>query len=91
MGNFDVSEITYFCVILCFRTTGTFFKKNIFLLFLTCQITLFFFHPGGGEHMRKNHKYAYILLMVDLRHTVIIDDYYDIIYGLPFGVVNFDL
>ena len=51
--NFDVSEITYFCVILCFRTTGTFFKKIILLLFLTCQITLVFFIPGVGSTWGK--------------------------------------
>ena len=29
--------------------------------------------------------------MIDLRHKVIIDDKWEIIYGLSFGVVNFDL
>ncbi len=58
MGNFDVSEITYFRIVLCFMIIGAFFKKIIFSLFEVW--TRFFFRPGGGEG-KVNLEYAHNL------------------------------
>ncbi len=59
MGNFDVSEITYFRIVLCFMIIETFFKKINFSLFEVW--TRFFSSPGGGGEGKVNLEYAHNL------------------------------